>query len=288
MSETRPNHRRPTWWIVMVYAIAAAVWISTTDALLAALDAQWDTPKGLAFVAVTSALLGIVLAHRDRTIRRLERRETDLLQRVRETEERERHRLARELHDGPIATLSAVALDLDRLDTDDAALEEVRERVSIATGALRSAMFELDNPDLRGMPFGVALSAAADAALAGSGITVVIDDHAERDVPSGSVVAAYRIVGEALRNVRQHSGASLVHIRTRSNSDSYTITVEDDGTGPGPASMATAGASPAHIGLQVMRDRAHAMHGWCRVAPRESGGTVVTVWIPLADPSVTP
>jgi signal transduction histidine kinase len=71
---------------------------------------------------------------------------------------------------------------------------------------------------------------AADARNAG--IEVVLDTDGELDrLPASVQLTAYRIVQEALTNVRRHAQASTVHVTITRYGDRLDITVVDDGTG---------------------------------------------------------
>ncbi|MFV2017212.1 sensor histidine kinase [Micromonospora sp. LOL_023] len=111
-----------------------------------------------------------------------------------------------------------------------------------------------------------------------------------RPLPAAVDRAAYRIVQEALTNVRRHAGpraAASVTITYRQ--DALVIQVDDDGTDvPGPAA-APGAAAPAGNGITGMRERAAALGGELTAgpAPDGSGGWRVRAILPL-DPEPSP
>jgi signal transduction histidine kinase len=114
--------------------------------------------------------------------------------------------------------------------------------------------------------------------------------------------AAYRIVQEALTNVRRHAGPDAsATVVVGYSPTSLTLTVTDDGTGPAAAEGAAGpdgdedgpGAAPgpdaveAGNGIAGMRHRAATFGGTVEVGPRASGGFEVRATIPLREEDVS-
>jgi len=95
----------------------------------------------------------------------------------------------------------------------------------------------------------------------------------------------YRIVREALLNVRKHARARTVRVQLRDVSDGYLVRIVDDGVGYSPAEVED---RPGHLGLTLMQERAHAGGGWCRIESMPGGGTTVEFWVPLQVPPHQP
>jgi signal transduction histidine kinase len=98
-----------------------------------------------------------------------------------------------------------------------------------------------------------------------------LDDEAEGQV--------YRIVQEALTNVRKHAAAKRVAVSMAVADDVLTVRIEDDGRGlagvDGPADV-------PHYGLRSMRERAAAIGARCDVRGGVHSGTIVELDLPLA------
>jgi two-component system sensor histidine kinase UhpB len=88
----------------------------------------------------------------------------------------------------------------------------------------------------------------------------------------------YRIVEEALNNVRLHSGAGRVDVLLAANGDGVELTVRDDGRGL-PASD---GERRQGMGMMGMRERAVLLGGALDVTSNGSGGTTVKAVVPRA------
>jgi len=94
-------------------------------------------------------------------------------------------------------------------------------------------------------------------------------------VPDGLALTAYRVVQEALNNVRKHAGPhATTRVRVRV-ADDIEIAVEDDGRG------ASALDDGRGLGLLGMRERVLAHDGEVEAGPRPSGGFRVTARLPL-------
>jgi signal transduction histidine kinase len=95
-------------------------------------------------------------------------------------------------------------------------------------------------------------------------------------VTGGLSVAVYRIVQEALTNVRKHAGpGAAAEVRLRYAAGELLLHVADDGRGARP------GAPCAGHGLTGMRERAALYGGTVRTGPRPGGGFEVTARLPL-------
>jgi signal transduction histidine kinase len=85
-----------------------------------------------------------------------------------------------------------------------------------------------------------------------------------------------RILQEGLSNVRRHSQASQVVIRTRLCGQRLCLEIEDNGRGFDPATV-----SPEHLGLQVMQERARDVGGRISIQSIVEGGTRIQVELPI-------
>lgn len=93
-------------------------------------------------------------------------------------------------------------------------------------------------------------------------------------MPPAVGLAAYRVVQEALTNVRKHSGAPTARVEISGPLELLTIRVAD----PGPAAAAT---TRTGFGLTGLRERVEAQGGQLLAGPRDSGGFEVLASVPL-------
>jgi len=210
-----------------------------------------------------------------------------LLRRVDVAEDEERRRLAEGLHDGPMQELAAMALRLGtlRLGLDDeetaSRIREIEDVTRATLGELRALMFALQPPEIGDGGLVPALRSCAAVLFADTDTSVMVDGWLPREPTESIAATAYRIVSEALVNVRLHAHATEVGVTVEERNDAVLLTIADDGIGIDPAIL-RAGA-PGHLGLRTMHERAEAAGGWCTVDRVPTGGTVVVARLPLAD-----
>ncbi|MFF3943111.1 sensor histidine kinase [Streptomyces phaeofaciens] len=169
-------------------------------------------------------------------------------------QERERHRIARELHDEVGQTLTAVLLQLKRVA--DRAPEELRDELGQAQEATRAGLDEIRRIARRLRP-GVLeelglLSALRSLAaeFTTHGLTVRPDLRPGLPpLPQETELVLYRVAQEALTNTARHSGADHAELRLRPLADGVELLVRDNGRGLGAATGEGAG-------LRGMRERA--------------------------------
>jgi signal transduction histidine kinase len=96
------------------------------------------------------------------------------------------------------------------------------------------------------------------------------------DLPTEIRVVAYRIVQEAMVNVRKHAAASQVVVTVRERNGGVEIEVTDDGRGFDPDRV---DKRPGHLGLAGMRERAALVGADLVVESASGGGTLVRLWV---------
>ena len=197
--------------------------------------------------------------------------------------EDERSRVAADIHDDSVQVMTSVAIELERLerrvsDPDLATtLSRIEDRVRDAVKRLRSMVFELKPPSLVDEGLLPALTMYLEEFAAETGITYQLINRLDGEPPEDLRVALYRISQEALTNVRKHSQASEVDVILVQEDGEIGLRIADNGNG----FTGSLGASPGHIGVMEMRERAEILGGTFQVRPGTSGGTVVEASIPF-------
>jgi PAS domain S-box-containing protein len=219
-----------------------------------------------------------------RSLRQVDSQRRSLLERVVTSQEQERRQVAGDIHDDAIQAMVAVTLQLQALGgrLRDPRSNELLERLAAtateSVGRLRQLVFELRPPLLDEVGLAAAIDQYARRAGELAGFTVQVSDETAGELPAELRVVAYRIVQEALVNVRVHARAGRVAIRLEEVDGGVLVRVSDDGVGflPGLAERRPAG----HLGLISMREQAAMAGGWCRVASAPGMGTTVELWLP--------
>ena len=203
-----------------------------------------------------------------------------------ESSERERGRLAADLHDGVVQDLAGVAFGLAPLaeeadrrgePEEASALREAIARLRQGVRDLRSLLVEIHPPSLESAGLEAALSDLLSP-LAAKGITTELRVDANG---SGEDALIYRVAREAVRNIQAHAAAATVRIEvTRPEPDVIRAVIEDDGRGFEADERERRGAE-GHVGLSLLEDLVHQAGGRLAVRSRKDVGT--TVELELAD-----
>jgi signal transduction histidine kinase len=205
--------------------------------------------------------------------------EQHLAERLVAAEQDERRRIALELHDGPVQSLSGIAL---MLDAAIAAIESGRSEE--AAGMLRNALalhrdtirsvrdlsFSLEPVVLRDQGFGPAVHALAERL--GMAHKLQIDLHvAAAEILSEQAQAVlYQVVREALgQGVRRGPPTRIAVTITELDDGSLETIVEDDGS-----------SERRRASVEAIEERARPLGGRVRVEHAATGGTVVRVLLP--------
>jgi signal transduction histidine kinase len=221
-----------------------------------------------------------------RHLRRLDEQRRFLLERLVTSQEEERRQLASDIHDDAIQAMVAVTLELQVLGgrLRDPAAHQLLERLKVtatdSVGRLRQLVFELHPPLLDQVGLAAALEQYARRASELAGFTVQVSNEVRAELPAELRVLAYRIVQEALANVRAHAKASRVAIRLEEADGGVLVRVSDDGVGFLPG-VVERQQRRGHLGLVSMREQAAMAGGWCRVSSAPGMGTTVELWLPL-------
>jgi signal transduction histidine kinase len=208
----------------------------------------------------------------------------------------ERARIARELHDVIAHSLSVMVAQADGgAYAFDAAPDRSRQALAEIGRTGRQALAEMSSllGVLRTGPEAAPLAPAPAAAEIAQLVTQAREagmrvrhtvEGPVRPLPGGLSLAAYRIVQEALTNVRKHaSPGAAAEVTLRYDQDELLVRVADDGHGPAglPRYGAAAAQDPVGHGLAGMRERAAIYGGTVAAGPRPGGGFEVTARLPL-------
>ena len=203
----------------------------------------------------------------------------------------ERERIARELHDGIAQVLGYVNTKSLAIDEYLAGgrVGEARSQVTELGAAaravyvdVREAILGLRSPIEPGVGLGGAIEAHARRVAADSRFALELSippDARDLRLDPETEGQVYRIVQEALTNVRKHAAAHRVRVSMAVAEDRFVLRIEDDGRG---MAAIDAPAGVPHYGLRSMRERAAAIGAELDIADGPRGGTLVTLDVPLA------
>ena len=210
----------------------------------------------------------------------------ELLDRVVTTQEAERQRIARELHDETGGALTAILLRLKALEKEigegeaASSLRELREMVAEALNGVRRIALELRPVAFEELGLTGVLKKLAQDYSVKFNLEIYLETTGlpEESLSSKAKLAIYRIVQEALNNIIKHAGASRVSIILEPRGDILRLIVEDNGRGFDQDSP----ESKRGLGLFSMRERVHLLGGKLVIESQVGQGTTIYADIPLA------
>jgi two-component system NarL family sensor kinase len=274
------------------WVMGTGIYLDDVDAALAQVADQQsrniqDTLlwiAGLAILAATGVAVG-GLALNISEHRVADAKLKVLAQRVVESQEEERARLSRDLHDGISQALVSVKLQLEagiiRLDGDEARRQQARaglertvEQIKTVLGDVRRISHDLRPTLLDDLGLAPALDHLASEFGEHAGTPVRF--RAVGAVDALSEVAAtvlFRIAQEALTNAERHAGARSIEMLLERMGDAVVLTIVDDGVGFDADSVAV--HPKRGIGLRNMMERMEAIGGRLAIVSSAAGTRVV-------------
>jgi signal transduction histidine kinase len=229
---------------------------------------------GLGLLAVAQIPLARALTHR---LKRLQVQREDLLERVIDSSDIERRRIAAEVHDGAVQELIGITFSLSA--AADEAPSPMHERLGGLAVATRHTVRSLRSLLNSIYPVEVpenGWSAGLDdtiAALRQRGVTVVVKVPEVRLSPANELLLL-RVSREALRNVDAHAHATTVDISMKKSGKTVTLKIVDNGVGF-DKEMALSQRQVGHLGLQLLRDLSEDMGAVLVVDSTPGSGTTV-------------
>ncbi len=202
-------------------------------------------------------------------------------------QETERRRIAWDVHDDSIQSMIAVSMRLQMLAAQrrDSALMQLDEAIQGAIRRLRILVAQLRPPALNEEDLVESVREYLDDVVAGWGLECTLRHDIISSPPPELVVTSFRIIQEALVNVRKHAHAKSVAVSLTEHDGGLLAQVADDGKGFREGHGTTVDALMGeHIGMASMRERAEAAQGWFKISSRPGEGASVDFWIPMTSP----
>ena len=201
-----------------------------------------------------------------------------------EAQERERTRLARELHDDINQRLALVSLGLSRLTHGSDGAAELREEIGAASGQIADLVRDIQALSHRLHSskldlLGLARAAAGVCAELGDLHGVAIDfqtDNVADHLPQDVSLCLFRVLQEALQNASKHSGARQIGVSLRREARMIELTVVDAGTG-----FDERAARGRGLGLTSMTERLKLVDGELSIDSKPGAGTTVRARVPV-------
>lgn len=207
------------------------------------------------------------------------------------TEERERRRIATELHDRIGHALAGTKIGLESMArTFDAGqrhqLNDIIKLIDQSIADTRSLTFELSPPILYHLGLGAALDWLCEETHKKHGLEVVFtDDVRDAITDQKTEILCFQIVRELLFNSVKHARAERIHLLLRSEPDRLQATVQDDGIGFDNTRLESgAHMSGSGFGLFSINERLRLVDGEMKIDTGRNRGTMIEIIIPLKSP----
>ncbi|MCG8472524.1 MAG: sensor histidine kinase [Desulfobacterales bacterium] len=215
-----------------------------------------------------------------------------LSQELIKAQESERQRIARDLHDNVAQDLASLIIEVQGLSHDTKGLgAEAQRRVGLITktlkrsiGSIRELVYDLRPPSLDQLGLVRTLSqyfsdytegCKVDVDFQSGGLeSLTLDFDAEINI--------YRLIQEALANVRKHSGASCVVVRLIASHPMLILRIEDNGSGFDVGRRSADALGEKRMGLKGMEERALLLGGTFSIHASPGRGTRLMVRIPMS------
>jgi signal transduction histidine kinase len=219
------------------------------------------------------------------SLKRAEEERRTLLDRVLQSAEQERRRIAADLHDSSVQNLTALTFDLERarrrVERHDIVrgaelLERVGTQLSEEVRSLRRLMADIRPPMLDEQGLEGALREHVDVLRMRAGVDCTVRTELPERLDPERETVLYRVAQEALANVAKHAGARRAWLSLRGQNGSVVLELGDDGAGFAPQPV-TDLVRDGHFGLAVMRERVEMAGGSWELKSRPGMGTTIRV-----------
>jgi signal transduction histidine kinase len=218
----------------------------------------------------------------------------DERERMIEYQEEARKKLARDLHDGPTQSVSAIAMRINlaqRMLSKDpkAASEELSRIEDLArrtTKEIRHMLFTLRPLVLESQGLAAALKSMAEKTKEtfSQNVSINVDESIIESIEMGKQGVIFYIVEEAVNNARKHAQAGHIWVNLRPLDQGLALLeIQDDGVGFDVAAVNRSYDQRGSLGMVNLKDRTELVNGVLDVQSVPSKGTRVQVYIPLSE-----
>lgn len=281
---------RPVGGFVISYALLTGLGTATAVAYTRIDQGEWAVAAIL--IPLLFARVGIIAARGQQELsERLQKQQQALLEMTQdlfEEREKERQRIAAEIHDSSLQSLAAAAYAcgnaLDSLRDGDAegaagTIATARGAVSSAISELRDSLADLRRSELREGSMSGTIEAFALQVRTLWGREIEVDNRVTREPPISVALAAFQILQEGVTNALKHSEDAPIRVQIDDDGGVLRVVVQDEG----PGFEAERVDDEAHLGLRLMNERAAQVGGRIELDTAPGRGVRLVAILPGGD-----
>lgn len=203
-----------------------------------------------------------------------------------EAQEKERSRIARELHDDICQRLTLISLELqhvlqgsDSTDTQTKArIVEVQQHCAEVSGDVQALSHQLHSSNLEYLGLASALRSFCKEFSQQKSVNLAFkDENVPKRLPRDISLCLFRVAQEALSNAVKYSGATRISIDLRGTNDAIQLEISDAGVGFDVEDA----KQHAGLGLISMQERVHLVNGTFSIKSKLNRGTTIMAIVPL-------
>jgi PAS domain S-box-containing protein len=207
-----------------------------------------------------------------------------------DSQEKERRRIAVELHDELGQSLMVLKLQLRSAynncgrdpDAAKASVHDGLRYIDEIADRIRWLCRDLSPAGLEDLGLAAVVGKLAEESTRHTATAIFKEiDEIREEIPYERQIVVFRIFQEALTNALKHARARKIRLKIKKNANALHCVIEDNGRGGVSAGDQHAGSSNGGLGLIIMRERARMLGGRLDIRSRPSAGTRIAFTVPL-------
>ena len=213
--------------------------------------------------------------------KRAEQALADMSRKLLESQEQERVRIGRELHDDINQRLAMLAIELKQLPEDTPKLQirvqELREELSQISEDVQALSHDLHSSKLQYFGAVRGIGSWCKEFAQRQKMEVAFRSDVHTPLPLSIGIPLFRVLQEALHNASKHSGVKRVEVQLREDCGEIHLVVSDSGAG----FDVEAAFHSKGLGLSSMRERVRLINGTIAIESKPAAGTTIHVRVPM-------
>jgi signal transduction histidine kinase len=215
----------------------------------------------------------------------------DEKERIVEVEEAARHKLARDLHDGPTQAISSIAMRMSivksMLNSDiskvEKELDKIEEIAYKTTTEIRGMLFTLRPLALESKGLDAALQQLAEKmdAIYDQKVEVTVSPAAESVMTQHQSGTIFYIIEEAVNNARKHAQSAVIRVRVTLYEDVILVEIADQGVGFDLKAVQDNYEGRSSLGMVNLHERSELIEGTLSIESQPGRGTTISVVVPV-------